>query len=199
MPTTGYLAGTDANDLELSFANETTWGTSPTGVNYQKFRVNSESFAEQKNRSAPPELRNDGQTADKSTQDVQARGGVQFGISYGNMDWAYANLVAGAFSTPLAIDGDTGDISFEASGNQITSGTTDKFIDVVVGQWIDVQGCSTNAARMFLLVTGKPDDETLVVAGVTLANETPTGAAVKIRGSMLRNAQVVNKIGRAHV
>src|SRR3546814_19062707 len=86
MPTTGYLAGTDANDLELSFANETTWGTSPTGVNYQKFRVNSESFAEQKNRSAPPELRNDGQTADKSTQDVQARGGVQFGISYGNMD-----------------------------------------------------------------------------------------------------------------
>src|SRR3546814_1025034 len=102
------------------------WGTSPTGVNYQKFRVNSESFAEQKNRSAPPELRNDGQTADKSTQDVQARGGVQFGISYGNMDWAYANLVAGAFSTPLAIDGDTGDISFEASGNQITSGTTDK-------------------------------------------------------------------------
>src|SRR3546814_1166633 len=27
---------------------------------------------------------------------------------------------------------------------------------------------------------------------VTLANETPTGAAVKIRGSMLRNAQVVN-------
>src|SRR3546814_11422970 len=45
---------------------------------------------------------------------------------------------------------------------------------------------------MFLRVTGKPDDETLVVAGVTLANETPTGAAVKIRGSMLRNAQVVN-------
>src|SRR3546814_11168375 len=41
-------------------------------------------------------------------------------------------------------------------------------------------------------VTGEPDDETIVVAGVTLANETPTGAAVKIRGSMLRNAQVVN-------
>src|SRR3546814_8225007 len=89
MPTTGYLAGTDANDLELSFANETTWGTSPTWVNYQKFRVNSESFAEQKNRSAPPELRNEGQTADKSTQDVQARGGVQFGISYGHMDWRW--------------------------------------------------------------------------------------------------------------
>jgi len=192
MPTTGYLAGSDTNDIELAYAPEATWGTSPTGVNYQKFRVNSESFSEQKNRSAPPELRSDGMTADKTTQDLQARGSVPFGISYGNTDDLYAALLAGAWSADLNIVGSSGDIEFETTGNLIKSSTAGKFSNVTEGQWIDVRGATTNPARMFLRVVAKNSNVELAVSGVTLQDETPSGAAVSIHGSMLRNANVVN-------
>lgn len=188
--TTAYLAGTDSNDLELAIAPETTWGTPPTGQ-YAKMRVNSESFSEQKNRSRPPEIRDDWQAAAQTTQDVQAKGGMQFGISYKNADDAIAGALTGAWSAPLTIVGVAGDITFAATGNKITSTTSGKFTNVVVGQWIDVRGCVLNPSRMFLRVTAKTSATDITVAGATLVNETPTGTTCKIRGSMLRNAKTL--------
>lgn len=186
--TTAYQAGADSNDLELAIAPEATWGTPPTGQ-YAKMRVNSENFSEQKNRSRPPEIRDDWQAAAQTTQDVQAKGGMQFGISYKNADDAIAGALTGEWSTPLAINAVAGDIEFAATGNKIKSVTAGKFTNVVAGQWLDVRGCSTNPDRMFLRVVTKVSAVELVVAGATLQNETPSGTAVKIRGSMLRNAK----------
>lgn len=185
MPTSAYMAGTDSNDLELSYAPEATWGTSPTGVNYKKVRVNSESFAEQKTRSRPPEIRSDWQSAPQTTQDVQARGGMQFGISYGNTDDLLAGALTGAWTADLNITGD--DISFAATGNLIESETTGKFTSVAVGQHIRVAGAGQAGNNGFFRVVSKADNETLEVDG-TLTNET-AGADIVISGSMLRNAK----------
>jgi hypothetical protein len=188
MATTAYLAGTDTNDLELSFAAEDIWGTSPTGVHYQKFRVNSESFSEQKTRSRPPELRNDWQSAPMTTQDVQASGSLQFGISYGNTDALIAGALTGAWAADLAISGD--DISFDASTNTIESVTAGKFANVVLGQHIRVAGASNAGNNGFFRVVTKPDNLTLGVDG-DLTTEA-AGEDITISGSMLRNAKVFN-------
>ncbi|NIJ40344.1 hypothetical protein FHS78_000614 [Parvibaculum indicum] len=184
MPTTAYLAGTDSNDLELAYAPEATWGVSPTGVNYQKVRVNNESLAEQKNRSDPPEIRDDWQSAAETTQDVQANGGLQFGISYRNMDDLYAGALTGAWTDDLAISDDG--ISFAASGNTIAADTVGTFTDVVVGQHIKVAGTSDNDG--FYRVLTKADSQTLTV-DADLTDES-AGATVAITGSMLRNAKI---------
>jgi hypothetical protein len=67
-----------------------------------------------------------------------------------------------------------------------TSTTAGKFAAVALGQWIEVRGCTLNPARMFLLVTAKAGDA-LTVSGVVLVDETPAGAAVALRGALLRN------------
>lgn len=186
MPTSAYQAGTDSNDLELSYAAETTWGTAPTGVNYKKVRVNSESFSEQKTRSRPPEIRSDWQSAQQTTQDVQSRGGMQFGVSYGNTDDLLAGALTGAWTADLNITGT--DISFTTTGNLIESVTVGKFTNVVVGQHIRVAGAGQAGNNGFFRVISKADNETLGV-DANLANEI-AGADIVISGSMLRNAKV---------
>lgn len=188
MPTTAYLAGTDSNDLELSYAAETTWGVSPTLVNYKKFRCNSESFSEQKNRTRPPEIRSDWQSAAMTTQDVQAKGSLQFGISYGNADDLLAGALTGAWTADLAISDD--DISFAGGTNTIESLTSGKFTDVSVGQHIRVSGAANAANVGYFRVVGKPDNLTLEV-DADLTTEA-VGSVITISGSMLRNAKVFN-------
>lgn len=185
--TTAYLAGTDTNDVEMSYLAEVTYGTPVTGSHFKKTRMNSESFAEQKNRTRPPEIRSDAQSAPAVTQDVNAKGGMQFGVSYGNSDDLIAGLLLGAWTAPVAIASVDGDIVFESSGNKITSATSGKFTSVAAGQWIRIVGCTDNPADFFAYVQTKVSALELDVTGVTLIDETPAGTDVSITGSMLRN------------
>lgn len=189
MPTTAYLAGTDSNDVELSFALETTWGTPPAGA-YQKFRVNSESFSEQKNRTRPPELRADGQAAAQTTQDLQARGSIPAGISYLNTDEHLACLVHGAWSADLNIAASDIAVVEDSGGDYFEAVSPTRFEDVEVGQWIKVAGFTTAANNGFHRVVDKDTDNRIVVASALTAEV--AGDSVTIKGSMLRNGTIVN-------
>mgnify|MGYP001241820902 CR=1 FL=1 len=182
MPTTGYQAGADSNDLELSYAAETTWGTSPTGT-YQKFRVNSEGFSESKNRTRPPEIRSDGQAAAAVTQDVSASGNIQFGISFANVDDLWAGALNGAWTAPLAITATT--IAAAATTNKLT-GSAGAFNSVQVGQWIKVSGFTNQANNGFHRVTAKAGNGADITVASTLVTEA-VGPSVTITGTMLRN------------
>ena len=184
MGTTAYLAGTDSNDLELAYAAESTWGVPPTGVNYQKIRVNNESLQEQKNRSRPSEMRSDWQGSPQTTQDVQANGGLQFGISYRNADDLYAGALTGAWTDDLAISDDG--ISFSSTGNTIAADTIGTFTDIVAGQHIKVSGSSDNDG--FYRVVTKADSQTITV-DADLTDES-AGSTIAVTGSMLRNAKI---------
>jgi hypothetical protein len=190
MATTAYLAGTDSNDLEMSYAAETTWATSPSGSgDYQKFRLNSESFAEEKSRTRPPEIRADGQSAAAVTQDIRARGGLQFGISYGNVDDLWAGLLMGEWTTDLAIS--ESNISAVNATSKFV-GTAGDFDDVVVGQWIKVAGFSTAGANGYYRVKAKAvDGSDITVSPAPADDPGSTAETITITGSMLRNATTV--------
>lgn len=191
MPTTAFLAGTDSNDVELSYALETTYGDAPAG-SYQKFRVNSESFSEQKNRTRPPELRSDGQAAAQTTQDVQARGSVPFGISYGNVDQLIACALHGAWSADLAIAATDIQAVEDSDGDYFEAVSPTRFQDIEIGQWIKVAGFTSAANNGYHRVTDKDTDARIVVASA-LANEA-AGDSVTVKGSMLRNGTIVNTV-----
>lgn len=180
--TTGYLAGTDSNDLEMSYVIESAWGTTPS-ANFQKFRVNSESFRERKTRIRSPEIRSDAQAAAQTTTEVQASGGHTSGISYGNLDDQWACLVLGEWTADLNISG-TG-IAVDGTNEQF-EGAAGDFDDVTVGQWIKVAGFATAANNGYHRVTDKAVDGSTITVASNLTTEA-SGASVTITGSMLRN------------
>lgn len=187
MATQNYRAAVESTDVLLSFAKEANWGELPA-TTFQALRMQSEGFTEQKQRARPNEIRTDAQASSGVTQSISAPGSINFAFSYGTYDAPMESMMMGTWRTPVSINGLAGDITFVAATNKITSTTAGKFADTSVGMWLDVQGCTVNPARMFLKVVSKANDADITVVGKTLVNETPAGAAVKIRnGGLLRN------------
>jgi hypothetical protein len=188
MTTTGYQVAPETNDVQLSYGIEATWGTAPA-TTFKAVRLTSESLSGKKTRQRPPEVRTDGQVAAAVTTQETAGGQLNFAFSYGTYDDLIAALLNGTWSADLAIAGAGGDISAVAAGNKITSTTVGKFTNVSIGQWVKIAGFATAGNNGFAKVTAKgtaPDSITLA-GGMTLANETPAGTAVSIKGSMIRN------------
>lgn len=110
-------------------------------------------------------------------------------------EWVYSvhdkemEDVFGAVWAVVSIDGVAGDISAVASGNKYTSTTTDKFNSCLVGGHYRAFGFGTSGNngvfRVVSRTTGASPE--MVVAGLTLADETPAGTDAKFRGSVLRN------------
>lgn len=137
MPTTGFAAGIESNDVEVSYAKEVVWGTKPA-VAFKSVRYTGESFSGSKSRARPAEIRNDYQAAAAVTQQETATAGINFALSAGSYDDLLAGLLGNDFSTAVAITGT--DIAGTAGG--YSSATANKFSTVSVGQWIYVSGFS---------------------------------------------------------
>jgi hypothetical protein len=195
MATSGYQAGVESNAVELSYGKETTWKTAPS-TTFQGLRITSESLSGQKARSRPDELRPDAQASAASTQSESAGGTISFAQSYRNGDDLLAALFNNDWSAALTIDGNTGDISAVAAGNQLTSTTSGKFAAVQVGQYVKTSGFTASAGvnNGWRRVVAKPDNQTLTLSTPALVNETPAGNAAKLRGSMLRNSNVFQSL-----
>ncbi|ONG53449.1 hypothetical protein BKE38_12095 [Pseudoroseomonas deserti] len=191
----GYQAGIEANDVELSYALEATWGVKPA-VAFNALRYTGESLAGEKQRSRPSEINKKKQVSASVTQQESAGGGLNFALSYGTFDDLIACLLGDDWSAALAIDGVGGDIVAAATGNKLTSATAGKFAAVQVGQWIKLSGftASAGANNGFYKVAAKASALELTLAGKTLINETPAGTAAKIRGSMIRNGTLTKSL-----
>lgn len=181
---TGFSAGAETTNVLLSYALETVWGT-PPAVPFKDLRITSESLAGQKQRARFNEIQGKRQVSPSVTQQETASGAINFNLSYGTFDDLFGAVLGNDWTLPLAIDGLAGDISTEAAGNKLTSTTTGKFASVVVGQFVRLHGFAANNG--IYRVAAKPSSDELTLAGRMVTDETPAGAAAKIRGSMLRN------------
>ncbi len=200
MATTGYnAAAIETTDVVMSYGLEATWAQ-PPATTFQAWRMTSEGMAGKKTRSRPDEINDSAQVSTAVTTQEGADGAINFALSYGTYDDAFCSLLNSSWSNTLNIVGVGGDIAFvaQAGGNKITSTTNSKFQNVLVGQYIKVMGCAAapdgNGAAFFVKVDSKPDNQTLIVSGKALVAESPTGTAVSIRGSMIRNSNVVQTL-----
>lgn len=196
MGTTGMnTAAVETTDVVMSYGLESQWGVAPA-TTFQAWRMTSESMAGKKTRSRPDEINDSAQVSAAVTTQEGADGAINLALSYGTYDDAFCSLLNSSWSNALNIAGASGDIAFvaQAGGNKITSTTSNKFQNVVAGQYIKVMGCAAapggNSASFFVKVDSKPDNQTLIVSGKALVAESPAGAAVTIRGSMIRNSNV---------
>lgn len=192
---TGYQAGVETTDVQLSYGLETAWSTLPA-VAFKALRITGESMAGQKQRTRFNEITGVRQVSPSVTQQESAGGGINFNLSYGTFDDLMAVTLGNDWTTALAIDGIAGDISTVASGNKLTSTLAGKFDNIVVGQFIRLYGftASSGANNGIYRVSVKTSGQDITLAGKTVVNETPAGTNAKIRGSMLRNGNQVQSL-----
>jgi hypothetical protein len=192
MATSTYQAGFESNAVEISHGLEATWGVAPA-TTFQAIRATSESRAGKRQRTRPDEMRTTAEASAAVTQSESADGAINFALSYGTFDDYFTSLMNGSWSSAYTITGVSGDIAFAASGNTISSTTSGKFTNLVVGQWIRISGTASNNG--YARIATKADNQTITVSGLTLVNETPAGAAAVLKTSgFIRNGSTLQTL-----
>jgi hypothetical protein len=176
------MSQADANRVQLSFIEESVWGTTP-GTAFQELRMTGESLAHTINNITSAELRDDRQVTDLIQVDENPAGGINFELSYGTFDSFLEGALWSSWSTNLT----KSDTSIEAGAS--TGFTTVKaslFNNVVVGTWIEVGGFTTTGNNTYYLVTAKNAASTQITTTPKPVDEA-AGDTVTMGGAYLRN------------
>lgn len=174
---------TDSNRTQITFIEESTWGTTPGSPNMQELRLTGESLIKNIQNIVSSEIRSDRQITDLIQVAKEASGDVNLELSYGTYDELMKSaLYSEDWSTDAGIVAET-DIAADATG--FTSSSTDFTTNIEVGQWIQVTNfvdASINGYYRVTSVTAN-DLNTSPVPGGTEA----AGQAITIKGSYIRN------------
>jgi hypothetical protein len=191
MATTNYLAGIETNAVELSFAPETTWGVAPS-TTFQAIRITGEGLKSQKQRGRPAEIKTTAEASAAITNQITADGAINFALSYGTHDGLWPSLLNSAWSSEYTITSSTTDISFVAATNKLTSTTSGKFTNLVVGQWIRITS-PLNAGYGRIKVKTSATDLTL--DHIVLVDETSAGTNIVLKTSgFIRNSNTFQSL-----
>ena len=108
--TAGYQAGVEANQTQLSYGVEATWGTKPA-VQFQAIRYTSETLALTKTRQRPGEINITREVSQAVTTQQAAGGTINYALSWGTYDDFFASLMQNDWTTPYVITSIGTDIS----------------------------------------------------------------------------------------
>lgn len=183
----------EANNVQVSFIEEVTPGTTPTG-NFQKLRVTDESLKVTTKHTRSAELTVDGQVPDVIRQNISAGGDVDGEFSYGAWDTHLQYLLKSAgWSSPVT-SATLGAIVVTAnnpantltrpSGSWITDG-------ILVNQWVRVKGYGGGAGQNpadFVAKVTAVAALTLTLSHIVLLGEVPAAGAI----SVVMGGQIVN-------
>lgn len=186
---TNVTAAVETSAIQLAYALQSDGNTFPAS-GWKALRVTSESLGIQQQTSRSNEMTGRRQVSPSTLRQVAAQGDIGFNLSYGTFDDLFAAALGNDWTAPLNIASAAGDISFVAAGNKLTSTTVSKFANIVAGQWIRIFGATASAGSNngIYRVAVKTSNQDITLAGRPVVNETPAGATLLIRGSMLRNA-----------
>jgi hypothetical protein len=175
------MSQADANRVQLSFIEESVWGTTP-GTVFQELRITGESLAHTINSITSAELRDDRQVTDLIQVDENPAGAINFELSYGTFDSFLEGALWSSWSTNLT----KSDVSIAANPTGLLSTKASQFHDIVVGQWIEVGGFTTTGNNTYYLVTAKNAASSELTTTPTPATEAE-GDTITIGGSYIRN------------
>lgn len=183
------MSKASANRTALYGVKEVTWGTTPTNPAFKELRYTGEQLDASKSFEKSKEIRSDRMVTDTVQVDSSPGGSINIELSGGTYDDYLEALMLSTWAGELNIVGVAGDISVVASAgpDNLTSTTTGKFADIVVGQWIRLSGFAAPGNNGFFHVTAKTDDEALTISPAPSVGQTPTGTNAHIDGNLIRN------------
>ena len=141
MGTTTQSSGIMSNNrVRVSAIPEVTWGDTPATPAFQELRVTGSSFTSNQTTSESNEVRSDRMNAATLLQSAEASGSIDTEISSDSHEqfmqsalfWDTADITD--TSTSVA------DITLTAAGGLVVSAAGTPFADLIVGQWLYMEG-----------------------------------------------------------
>lgn len=191
--TTGFQAGVESNDTQLSYAQEVVYGVLPA-VQFQALRYTGETLAGTKQRSRPGEILSTGEVAAAVTQSESAGGNINFALSWATFDDLLAGALNADWPVSLVVNGAAGNISLAAAGAsaaKVLTGPVGTFNAFNSGVFVRIGGFAQLTQGFYRAIARSPDGATLTFNyAPAVTAETPAGTAAQIRGSGVYNGRV---------
>ena len=190
--TTGYQAGFETTQTQISYGIESAWGTLPA-TTFQAVRYMSESLAGSKQRDRPSEVPLVAEMIAAVTTKVQAGGGVKFALSYGTFDDWLSGALNNDWQANQQIAGVAADITITNGTSVLSSTTSNKFQNIAIGQFIRTLGFANAGNNNIWRVSAKASNQSITLQGVgtaAIVTETPTGTNAQVRASTITNASL---------
>jgi len=180
-----------ADNVLLSYVEETTFGVKKTGSNLQKLRKTSESIKAQLGTIKSNEITGDRQVAGIKKTSQAASGSIGYELSYGTYDdLLRAVLMSAAWKAAETTIAAQTTIAAVASGNKFTD-TGNGMANFDAGEWVKVSGFATAANNGFFRVESSLAGE-ITVSGGTLVNESATPAVTITQLTSITNGSTVS-------
>ncbi len=195
MPVNDYRAGADTAGTDLHWVAETNWGQVPAGpptLNTARITSNTLQLAKTTQRSN--EIDSTRQIKQRILTSLMVQGATGWELSLdepggGDLIDLFEGALFGTWTADLGITGTINASSVDDSfTDNLAAGTM--FANVQIGQWIKVGGFVDPANNGIFQVTGKPNNDKIIVDS-TLVTEAGTGNET-VAGRNLRDGQVVN-------
>ena len=180
----------DSNRAQVSYVEETDWGTTPASA-FQAFPITGGALPHGQESVRSQSLRDDAQLADAKRVGLAPTARYDFEFAANTYDVFVRNAIRSDddWSSDIGIV-DATDLTLASSGNLITS-TTTWLTDIVKGQWIRLSGCSNAANNTWWRVTAV-SAYSMTVAGGTLTDE--SGGTISISGSQITNGSTLRSV-----
>jgi len=177
------MPNSDSSLAVVGLVEESSWGTTPSSA-LTLLRITGESLGQQVSTTQSNEINQTRSISDVIRTAVQANGGVNTELSYGNTDALMEGALGSDWAAPLSVSAST--ISAAQSDNSLNGSATTEFTNVVVGQWVKVAGFTTPGNNGFAKVVSKTNAK-IVLSGLTLTDEAEGDAVTVTSGGYLRN------------
>ena len=174
-----------SNRTGLHYVPEVTVGTTPATPALVELRYTGEGINFGVETAVSDEIRSDRQITDLVPVTQSSSGNADFELSFAEYDPFLEAALFGDFSTTVGVDAE---VTIAATATEITDSGSG-FGNIVVGQWIKVQGFTATANNIVYRVTA-------AAAGALTTDPSPptvetAGQAVTVTGQMLRNGTTV--------
>ena len=175
----------DANRVNISIAEESSYGAAEESAVFQTLRTTGESLNHDMNTTTSQEMRSDRQISDIARIGLSASGDISFEVAYNSHEQLMRSaLLDSAWGDEVKISA-AQTISFDSTDNSI-SDSDSGFGDYTNNGWVKVTGADSSGNNStFKIVTAT--SAKLVVKGGTLTTET-AGAAITVQ----QGAEIVN-------
>lgn len=197
--TSGYNAGIQVNDTQLSYGVETTWAggatNTPPAVAFKAIRYMSETLSGSKTRTRPQEISNTWESQTAVTTQEQAAGAINAALSFNTFDDWFASGLNGLWGAAVNISGTSGNLQMSATTagvSTLTASTGTPFNTGMIGTYVRTLGFTSSGGQnnqVFYVQNATTSALTLVsLGGLTTVSETPPGSAAQVRGGNLINS-----------
>ncbi len=181
----------DANRVQVSYVEESSFGVAETGSNLQILRLKNESLVHDKATTVSEEMRADRQISDIVRIGVSTSGDIAFELSYGTYDdFLVASLLSSGWSSEVKISAAI-TMSATASDNSLNDSASG-FGSFTANQWVLISGFTTAANNGFKKIISVTSAKLIFVNGAMVDEVVGDPVTVQMGGQITNGTSLVS-------